>query len=155
MALNLSTTGIVDGQVITAAQITQSIDALTAAAAYNITISGSFSMGLNTTGSGTYNRSLRTQTVELLSLGVNNDYTIPYLASTGSSTTNICYSGTSPSYNPVTETLGAYVPLHPTRLDGNTLVFEDEFDNPINLQRTRASVNTGLQAWPGQITHAN
>ena len=42
MALNLSTTGIVDGQVITAAQITQSIDALTGAAAYNITISGSF-----------------------------------------------------------------------------------------------------------------
>jgi len=47
MALTLSKTGIADGQVITAAQITQSIDALTGAAAYNIIISGS----LNLTGS--------------------------------------------------------------------------------------------------------
>ena len=52
MALNLSTTGIVDGQIITAAQITQSINALTAAEAYNITISGSFSLTGGTTGSG-------------------------------------------------------------------------------------------------------
>ena len=60
MALNLSTTGIVDGQIITAAQITQSINALTGVDAYNITISGSFAMGSKTTGSGTYNRSLLT-----------------------------------------------------------------------------------------------
>jgi len=105
MALNLSTTGIVDGQVITAAQITQSIDALTGAAAYNITISGSFTLNGGTTGSGTFNRSIRAQSVEISSLGVNNDYTIPYLTSTGSSTAQIVYSGTSPSYNPVTETL--------------------------------------------------
>jgi hypothetical protein len=52
MALNLSTTGIVDGQIITAAQITQSINALTAAEAYNITVSGSFSLTGGTTGSG-------------------------------------------------------------------------------------------------------
>jgi hypothetical protein len=107
MALNLSTTGIADGQVITAAQITQSIDALTGAAAYNITISGSFALGTSTTGSGTYNRSLRAQSVEISSLGVNNNYTIPYLSSTGSTTANIVYSGTSPTYNPVTETLKA------------------------------------------------
>lgn len=105
MALNLSKTGIVDGQVITAAQISQSIDALTGVVAYNITISGSFNMGSNTTGSGTYNRSLRSQTVEPLSLGASNYYTIPYFSSTGSSTANLCYSGTSPSFNPVTETL--------------------------------------------------
>jgi hypothetical protein len=107
MALNLSTAGIVDGQVITAAQITQSIDALTGAEAYDITISGSFTMGLNTTGSGTYNRSLRAASVEISSLGVDNYYTIPYLSSTGSSTALIRYSGTSPSYNPVTETFKA------------------------------------------------
>ena len=47
MALILSNTGIVDGQTITAAQISQSIDALTGAAAYDIIISGS----LNLTGS--------------------------------------------------------------------------------------------------------
>ena len=106
MALNLSTTGIADGQVITAAQITQSIDALTGAAAYNITISGSFAL-VGTTGSGTFNRSLRAASVEISSLGVDNYYTIPYLTSTGSSTANVVYSGTSPSYNPVTETLKA------------------------------------------------
>jgi hypothetical protein len=106
MALNLSTTGIADGQVITAAQITQSIDALTGAAAYNITISGSFAL-IGTTGSGTFNRSLRAASVEISSLGVDNYYTIPYLTSTGSSTANVVYSGTSPSYNPVTETLKA------------------------------------------------
>jgi len=104
MALNLSTTGIVDGQVITAAQITQSIDALTAAAAYNITISGSFAMGSKTTGSGTYNRSLRSATVEPSSFGFNDYYTLPYFSSTGSTAT-LCYSGFSPSFNPFTETL--------------------------------------------------
>ena len=64
MALNLSTTGIVDGQVITAAQITQSIDALTGTAAYDITVSGSFSLTGGTTGSGTFNRSIQTSQVE-------------------------------------------------------------------------------------------
>jgi hypothetical protein len=44
MALTLSTTGIVDGQLITAAQISQSIDALTGAEAYDITISGSLKL---------------------------------------------------------------------------------------------------------------
>ena len=38
MALNLSTTGIVDGQIINAAQINQSINALTGTVAYDITV---------------------------------------------------------------------------------------------------------------------
>jgi hypothetical protein len=58
MALNLSTTGIVDGQIINAAQITQSIDALTGTKAYDVTISGSFSLTGGTTGSGTFSSSI-------------------------------------------------------------------------------------------------
>ena len=58
MALNLSKTGIVDGQIINAAQVTQSIDALTGTAAYDITVSGSFILTGGTTGSGTFNSSI-------------------------------------------------------------------------------------------------
>lgn len=47
MALTLSKTNITTGQTVQASQITQSVDALTGAVAYNITISGS----LNTIGS--------------------------------------------------------------------------------------------------------
>jgi hypothetical protein len=52
MANNLSKTNIVNGNVIEAADITQLVDALTATAAYNITISGSFVFSGSTTGSG-------------------------------------------------------------------------------------------------------
>ena len=44
MALTLSNSGISSGSVINAAQISQSIDAFTGAEAYNITLSGSFTM---------------------------------------------------------------------------------------------------------------
>lgn len=106
MALNLSTTGIVDGQVITAAQITQSIDALTGTEAYNITISGSFNMGSNTTGSGYYSKAVVSDTIRPQNVAVNQLYTVPYLASTGS-TSALYYAATGPKYNPVTETLVA------------------------------------------------
>jgi len=52
MALNLSKTGIATTQTIEAWHVTQSIDALTGAEAYNITISGSFTLNGGTTGSG-------------------------------------------------------------------------------------------------------
>jgi len=107
MALNLSTTGITDGQVITAAQITQSIDALTGVEAYNITISGSFAMGANTTGSGTYNRSIQSlQVINDATIPLTDrDYNIALFNSTSSAATVLKYSGTGPSFNPVTETL--------------------------------------------------
>ena len=107
MALNLSTTGIVDGQIITAAQITQSINALTGVDAYNITISGSFAMGSNTTGSGTYNRALQSlQVINDTTIPLTNrDYNIALFNSTSSDATVLKYSGTGPSFNPVTETL--------------------------------------------------
>lgn len=44
MALTLSNSGISSGSVINAAQISQSIDAFTGAEAYNVTLSGSFTM---------------------------------------------------------------------------------------------------------------
>ena len=42
MAQNLSKSGISDGSVLFAAHVTQSIDALTAEEAYDVSISGSF-----------------------------------------------------------------------------------------------------------------
>lgn len=105
MALNLSKTGIVDGQVITAAQITQSIDALTAAAAYNITISGSFAFTGNTTGSGYFNNANVANAIRPGNVAASGaKYTVPYLASTGS-TSALYYSGTGPKYDPIAETL--------------------------------------------------
>jgi hypothetical protein len=107
MALNLSTTGIVDGQIITAAQITQSINALTGVNAYNITVSGSFVLNGGTTGSGTFNRSVQTSQVEpntVIPL-TNSDYNLAFFNSTSSTATPLKWSGTGPSFNPVTETL--------------------------------------------------
>lgn len=107
MALNLSTTGIVDGQVITAAQITQSINALTGVNAYDITISGSFTLNGGTTGSGTFNRSVQTSQVEpntTIPL-TNSQYSLAFFNSTSSTATPLKWSGTGPSFNPVTETL--------------------------------------------------
>jgi hypothetical protein len=107
MALNLSTTGIVDGQIIKAAQVTQSIDALTGTVAYDITISGSFSLTGGTTGSGTFNRSVQTSQVEpntVIPL-TNSDYNLAFFNSTSSTATPLKWSGTGPSFNPVTETL--------------------------------------------------
>jgi hypothetical protein len=107
MALNLSKTGIVDGQVITAAQITQSIDALTGTAAYDITVSGSFILTGGTTGSGTFNRSIQTSQVEpntVIPL-TDSQYNLAFFNSTSSVATPLKWSGTGPSFNPVTETL--------------------------------------------------
>jgi hypothetical protein len=107
MALNLSTTGIVDGQIITAAQITQSINALTGTVAYDITVSGSFVLNGGTTGSGTFNRSVQTSQVEpntVIPL-TNSQYNLAFFNSTSSVATPLKWSGTGPSFNPVTETL--------------------------------------------------
>ena len=106
MALNLSTTGIVDGQIINAAQITQSIDALTGTEAYDITISGSFTL-VGTTGSGTFNRSIQTlQVVPNTTIPLTDrEYNIAFFNSTSSTPTPLKWSGTGPSFNPVTETL--------------------------------------------------
>jgi hypothetical protein len=107
MALNLSTTGIVDGQIVRAAQITQSIDALTGTVAYDITVSGSFTLTGGTTGSGTFNRSIQTSQVEpntVIPL-TNSQYNLAFFNSTSSVATPLKWSGTGPSFNPVTETL--------------------------------------------------
>jgi len=106
MALTLSNTGIVDGQTITAAQISQSIDALTGAEAYNITISGSFVLSGNMTGSGIFQRASVANSITPVNQASSQNYTIPYLAAT-SSTSQIYYSATGPTYNPVTDVLTA------------------------------------------------
>lgn len=106
MALNLSKTGIVDGQVITAAQITQSIDALTGAEAYDITISGSFSLSGHMTGSGIFAKASVANQITPINAASSKDYTIPYLAST-SSVSYLYYSALGPTYNPITDTFKA------------------------------------------------
>jgi hypothetical protein len=106
MALTLSKTGIVDGQVINAAQISQSIDALTAAEAYDISISGSFTLVGNMTGSGIFANAAVANSIRPRNIAANKEYTLPYLAAT-SSVSEIYYSALGPTYNPVTDTLKA------------------------------------------------
>lgn len=109
MALNLSKTGIATTQTIEAWHVTQSIDALTGAYAYDLTISGS----LNATGSvitgSISNATLATRAVNvtITNVGTNTGYTIPYLASTSSNSTGLYYSSTGPTYNPVIDELEA------------------------------------------------
>jgi hypothetical protein len=99
MALNLSTTGIVDGQIITAAQITQSINALTAVNAYNITISGSFSLTGGTTGSGWFTNAVSS----------SRSITASY-AETALSSSYAVTASYAENTNPSDEVLGALYP---------------------------------------------
>jgi hypothetical protein len=106
MALTLSKTGIDQSQTINAWHVTQSIDALAGTQAYDITISGSFVLGTGTTGSGYFTNAVTSNQIRLQNTAGNTNYTLPYLAST-SSTSALYYAGTGPVYNPVTETLKA------------------------------------------------
>lgn len=106
MAISLSKTGIDQAQTINAWHVTQSVDALTGTRAYDITISGSFTLSGGTTGSGYFNNAVVSEQVKPQNIGGSSDYTVPYLASTGS-TSALYYASTGPVYNPVTETLKA------------------------------------------------
>jgi len=112
MALILSKANILTGNTIQAADVSQSIDAFTGLIAYDLTITGS----LNATGSvitGSISNatsaslSTRAVNVTITNVGIDNGYTIPYLASTGSNSTGLYYAATGPTYNPVTEQLKA------------------------------------------------
>ena len=115
MANQLSKTGIKNSQTIQAWHVTQSIDALTAAEAYNITISGSLTLtgsvsSLNGfTGNLVGTASWATEagiTTQVRPSNTVSDfgYTLPYLSGTGSLAT-MYYSATGPTYNPTTETI--------------------------------------------------
>jgi len=112
MALVLSKANILTGNTIQAADVSQSIDAFTGLIAYDLTITGS----LNATGSvitGSISNatssslSTRAVNVTITNVGINNNYTIPYLASTGSNSTGLYYSSIGPTYNPFTDELKA------------------------------------------------
>jgi hypothetical protein len=112
MALTLSKTGIAQDQTINAWHVTQSVDALTGTAAYDITVSGSLvvsgSVTLSgATGSGYFTAAVRSNTSVISNIAANKDYTVPYLASTGSSTSALYYDTTGLSYNPNSDTLTA------------------------------------------------
>jgi len=105
MALQvLSKSNILNGNVVQASDISQSIDALTGAVGYAITISGSFAFAGQTTGSGYFSNAVTSDNVKPQNVASNIGYTIPYLASTGS-TSALYYSATGPTYNPITQLL--------------------------------------------------
>jgi hypothetical protein len=101
MAQTLSKTNIVNGQTVQAWNVTQSVDAFTGAEAYDITLSGSFTFSGATTGSGYFQSAVVANTIKPQNIVSNKGYTIPYLASTGS-TSALYYSATGPTYNPTT-----------------------------------------------------
>ena len=115
MANTLDKSGIINGQTIQPIHVTQTIDALTAADAYDITISGSltltgsvsslngFSGNLQGTASRATEASITTQ-VRPSNTVSDFGYTLPYLSGTGSLAT-MYYSATGPTYNPTTETI--------------------------------------------------
>jgi hypothetical protein len=115
MANTLDKSGIINGQTIQPIHVTQTIDALTAADAYDITISGSLTLtgsvsSLNGfTGDlvGTASRATEASiTTQVRPSNTVSDfgYTLPYLSGTGSLAT-MYYSATGPTYNPTTETI--------------------------------------------------
>lgn len=107
MALQtLSKTNILNGNVVQAADVSQSVDAFTGAVGYAIILSGSFTFAGQTTGSGYFSNAVASDTVKPLNVASNIGYTIPYLASTGS-TSALYYSATGPTYNPTTQLLTA------------------------------------------------
>jgi len=103
MALQvLSKANILNGNVVQAADISQSIDALTGQVGYDITISGSFNL-VATTGSGLWGETLR---VDMDTSGFGNgNYTIPFLRTSGSGFGTFKYSETAPKYNPIADVL--------------------------------------------------
>lgn len=107
MALQtLSKTNILNGNVVQAADVSQSVDAFTGAVGYAIVLSGSFTFAGQTTGSGYFANAVAADTVRPQNVASNIGYTIPYLASTGS-TSVLYYSATGPTYNPTTQLLTA------------------------------------------------
>lgn len=107
MALSLSKTGIDQSNIINAWHVSQSIDALTGTEAYAITVSGSFTLDGGTTGSGYFASAVKSNTSVISNTAANQPYTVPYLASTGSTTSALYYAANGPTYNPVGETLSA------------------------------------------------
>jgi hypothetical protein len=103
MALQvLSKTNILNGNVVQASDISQSIDAFTGQVGYDITISGSFNL-LATTGSGLWGETLR---VDMDTSGFGNgNYTIPFLRTSGSGFGTFKYSEIAPKYNPIADVL--------------------------------------------------
>jgi hypothetical protein len=103
MALQvLSKSNILNGNVVQASDVSQSIDAFTGQVGYDITISGSFNL-LATTGSGLWGETLRVD-MDTSGFGDGN-YTIPFLRTSGSGFGTFKYSETAPKYNPIADVL--------------------------------------------------
>jgi len=103
---SLSKSGITTGATIQVWHVTQSIDAFTGTS-YDLTIAGTLNAtGSSITGSiSNATSASRAINVQISNVAANQGYTIPYLASTGSTLTGLYYSTTGPVYNPVSERL--------------------------------------------------
>ncbi len=129
MARNLSKTGIENGELIKAAEISQSIDALTGQEAYNITISGSLNItGSVVTGSISEAISASFATSALtasfaLNTGVSGIFNLT--GSTQSTTNNIDITGSTT----ITQTLAANAISASTSL--NTSIYQVKGNNVI------------------------
>lgn len=126
MAQQLNKTDIAQNFTIEAWHVSQSVDAFTGQAAYDITISGSLILTGSVNSQNGYTGSLYgnafsatsassaliANTASLANLVkptntvTNFAYTIPYLTGTGSSA-GVAYSGTGPRYNPISESVEA------------------------------------------------
>jgi len=101
----LSNSGVLNGQTIQAAHVTQLIDAFTGVS-YDLTINGT----LNATGStitGSISNAVsasKANTIQVSSLGGNTEFTVPYLQNT-SSYAPVRYDASTFKYNPATSTL--------------------------------------------------
>jgi len=101
----LSNSGVLNGQTIQAAHVTQLIDAFTGVN-YDLTINGT----LNATGStitGSISNAVsasKSNTIQVSALGGNTEYFVPYLQNT-SSYAPARYDSSTFTYNPSTSTL--------------------------------------------------
>ena len=114
MALKtLSKTNIVDGNIVQAADISQSIDAFTGTEGYAITLSGSFTFTGATTGSGYFSNAVNSITslnASKLNPSLNNSTNANYnvlFAASSSATYETIYKedGNIMTYNPSTNVL--------------------------------------------------
>jgi hypothetical protein len=114
MALKtLSKTNILNGNIVQAADVSQSIDAFTGIEGYAISISGSFTFTGATTGSGVFQNSINALSSSTVYIASNNstdtNYTLVFKNNTGALDNyyQLASDGTNgPYYNPSTNVLG-------------------------------------------------
>jgi hypothetical protein len=128
MAQTLSKTNIVNGNTIQASDVSQSIDALTGAVAYDITISGSFTFTGATTGSGWFANAVSSSFALSSSRAVSSSYA---LSSSIAFSSSYAYSSSislSSSF-----ALSSSLALSSSFANGTSQVNAQSYDNGTNV----------------------